>query len=248
MISKTKLKELVAYKQQKRCDEEDVFVVEGVKLVDEALQEGVEAVALCATQEWCAAKAEKLQSTATFELFEVSESDLERLSSMRAPNQVWMLARRGEIRRPESAALTLVLDRIQDPGNMGTIIRIADWFGIRHIVCSKDTVSCYNPKVVQSTMGGIFRTCVEYTDIVEWLHGCGKPVYGAMLDGKNVYETQLEKPAVLVIGNESKGISEAVAACLTNRILIPNYGGTCESLNAAVATGILCAEFCRIDN
>ena len=248
MISKTKLKELVAYKQQKRCDEEGVFVVEGVKLVDEALREGVEAVALCATQEWCAAKAEKLQSTATFELFEVSESDLERLSSMRAPNQVWMLARRGEIRRPESAALTLVLDRIQDPGNMGTIIRIADWFGIRHIVCSKDTVSCYNPKVVQSTMGGIFRTCVEYTDIVEWLHGCGLPVYGAMLDGKNVYETQLEKPAVLVIGNESKGISEAVAACLTNRILIPNYGGTCESLNAAVATGILCAEFCRIDN
>lgn len=248
MISKTKLKELVAYKQQKRCDEEGVFVVEGVKLVDEALQEGVEAVALCATQEWCAAKAEKLQSTATFELFEVSESDLERLSSMRAPNQVWMLARRGEIRRPESAALTLVLDRIQDPGNMGTIIRIADWFGIRHIVCSKDTVSCYNPKVVQSTMGGIFRTCVEYTDIVEWLHGSGMPVYGAMLDGKNVYETQLEKPAVLVIGNESKGISEAVAACLTNRILIPNYGGTCESLNAAVATGILCAEFCRIDN
>lgn len=248
MISKTKLKELVAYKQQKRCDEEGVFVVEGVKLVDEALQEGVEAVALCATQEWCAKKAEKLQSTATFELFEVSESDLERLSSMRAPNQVWMLARRGEIRRPESAALTLVLDRIQDPGNMGTIIRIADWFGIRHIVCSKDTVSCYNPKVVQSTMGGIFRTCVEYTDIEEWLHGCGLPVYGAMLDGKNVYETRLEKPAVLVIGNESKGISEAVAACLTNRILIPNYGGTCESLNAAVATGILCAEFCRIDN
>lgn len=248
MISKTKLKELIAYKQQKRCDEDDVFVVEGVKLVDEALKEGVEALAVCATHDWYATHCDTLQGGHPLELFELSESDLERLSGMRAPNQVWMLARRSTCQCPQTVPLTLVLDRIQDPGNMGTIIRIADWFGIRHLVCSHDTVSCYNPKVVQATMGGFFRTCVEYADIVAWLKSCGMPVFGAMLDGKNVYETKLQKPAALVIGNESKGISETVSECLTNRILIPNYGGTCESLNAAVATGILCAEFCRIDN
>jgi TrmH family RNA methyltransferase len=121
------------------------------------------------------------------------------------------------------------------------MLRTADWFGVRHVVCSPDTVSCYNPKVVQATMGAIFRTQVEYADLPEWLAGCGMPVYGASLQGKRLSTLNLQSssPKVLVIGNESRGISPEVMAQVTHPVLIPNLGGTAESLNASVAAGIL---------
>lgn len=244
MISKARLKDLAGYRLQKRCEAEGVFVVEGVKMAQEALAAGVPVHAICGSADWLRQNAPQIQG---MECYEVGQSELERLSSMRSPNEVWLLAERPQtVAQPdEGEHLVLLLDHLQDPGNMGTIIRTADWFGIRHIVCSADSVDCYNPKVVQATMGGIFRTCVEYCDLVQWIARYRHPVYGAVLDGEDVRRIALQQPAALVIGNESRGISPEVQAALTQRLAIPNYGGTCESLNASVATAILCAEFYR---
>ena len=243
MISKNKLKELAAYRMQKRCDEEAVFVVEGPKMAAEALASGFAIRTVCATTEWKAA------SGKWEEYYEVSQAELERLSNFKSPNQVWMLVKRGESGKwkVESGDFVLALDRVQDPGNVGTMLRTADWFGIRHVVCSRDTASCFNPKVVQASMGAVFRTRVEYVDLAEWLLSCGLPVYGASLQGRPF--TELEKPerGVLVIGNESAGISEAVMRQVTHPVLIPNIGGTAESLNASVAAGILMCEL-RVKN
>ena len=241
MISKNKLKELAAYRQQKRCDEEAVFVVEGPKMAAEAMASGFAVKVLCATAEWRVESGERRVESGEF--YEVSQAELERLSNMRTPNQVWMLVERPDNSSPitHHSSLVLALDRIQDPGNMGTIMRTADWYGIRHIVCSQDTVSCYNPKVVQASMGAIFRTRVDYVDLPQWLAGCGMPVYGATLDGEPITElsSRNTEPSVLLIGNEGRGISAEALAAVTRPVTIPNRGGTAESLNASVAAAIL---------
>jgi TrmH family RNA methyltransferase len=237
MISKIKLKELAAYRQQKRCDADGVFVVEGPKMCAEALASGYVVRTVCATADWLAAHAEELGTAA---VLEVSPADLERLSNFKTPNQVWMLVERHSPLSTLRSPLTLALDHLQDPGNMGTIMRTADWFGVRHIVCSADTVSCFNPKVVQASMGAVFRTQVEYVDLPQWLAGCGMPVYGASLQGRPLDRAALpDGPSVLLIGNESRGIGPAAMARVSHPVLIPNRGGTAESLNASVAAGIL---------
>ena len=247
MISKAKLKELAVYKQQKACDEQSVFVVEGVKMCGEALAAKWPVKVVCATNLWLSQHTE-LPSEA--EVFEVDDAALDRLSSLRTPNEVWMLLQRPAAQLPTKAELVLAVDHLQDPGNLGTIIRTADWFGVRHIVCSEGTVSCFNSKVVQATMGGVFRTEVVYTHLPDYLQGCGMPVYGAMLDGEDIWgESQPLRltagGAVLVIGNESRGITPEVQQCVTHRVAIPNRGGTAESLNASVACAILLAELFR---
>lgn len=265
MISKAKLKELAVYKQQKRCDDESVFVVEGVKMCDEILSANLPIKVLCATNLWFS-KHNFAPNNDTF--FEVDSEALERLSGMKTPNEVWMLLDRSAVSRCErgtstdrsavseklrhssaEAPLILALDHLQDPGNLGTIIRTADWFGIRHIVCSHGSVSCFNPKVVQSTMGGLLRTTIEYCDLPQYLSRCGKPVFGALLDGESIWGGKTlslpEEGAVLVIGNESRGITPKVQQYVTHRVTIPNLGGTAESLNASVACAILCAELCK---
>ena len=247
MISKTKLKELAVYKQQKVCDEQAVFVVEGVKTCQEALAANWPVRTVCATNSWLAEHPVLPQSA---EVFEADAAALERLSSLRTPNEVWMLLQRPAAQPPTEGGLVLAVDHLQDPGNLGTIIRTADWFGVRHLVCSEGTVSCYNPKVVQATMGGIFRTQVAYTCLPDYLQGCGRPVYGAMLHGSSIWDDEsplrlTPEGAVLVIGNESRGITPEVQRCLTHRVTIPNPGGTAESLNASVACAILLAEMAR---
>ena len=234
MISKNKLKELAAYRLQKKQDEEGVFVVEGVKLAAEAIAAGAEVLYTCAVTGWQAPEG------SVGEMYEVSQTELERLSLMKTPNQVWMVVRRTkpDINSGSTSPLILALDRIQDPGNMGTIMRTADWYGIRRIVCSRDTVSCYNSKVVQASMGAVFRTQVEYVDLPQWLADCGIPVYGASLKGEPL-EGKVHGTNVLLIGNESLGISNEAMAAVTRPVLIPNIGGTAESLNAAVAAAIL---------
>ena len=157
MISKNKLKELAAYRLQKRCDEEAVFVVEGPKMASEVLASGFTVRMICAVGEWLSAQ---VDSMVGIETFEVCPAELERLSNFKTPNQVWMLVERkteNEERSKEKGGMILALDRIQDPGNMGTMMRTADWFGIRRVVCSPDTVSCYNPKVVQASMGAVLH-------------------------------------------------------------------------------------------
>ncbi|MBR1798752.1 MAG: RNA methyltransferase [Bacteroidales bacterium] len=233
-ISKAKLKELAAYKQAKHCDEDNLFVVEGEKMAAEALHSKVSILAICATSEWLDANTQLPHCN----VFEVDKPQLERLSLMRTPNKVWMLIDRNLPPFHSTSTLSLALDHIQDPGNMGTLLRTADWFGVRQVVCSADTVSVFNPKVVQASMGAIFRTKVEYTDLPQWLDSCGKDIYGAVLNGQTECRCST-RPSVLVIGNESRGISAEVLAKITHRITIPNIGGTAESLNAAVAAGIL---------
>lgn len=242
MISKNRLKELTAYRQQKRCDEEAVFVVEGPKMAAEALTSGFAVRTVCAVGEWLATNS----VNAVPEICEVSHAELERLSNMRTPNQVWLLVERPASCSIQNSKVTLALDRLQDPGNMGTIMRTADWFGVRRIVCSHDTVSCYNAKAVQASMGAVFRTQVEYTDLPQWMATCGKPIYGASLQGRPLSAVPLpESDAVLLIGNESRGISPQAMASVTQPVLIPNLGGTAESLNAASAAAILMYHFCN---
>ncbi len=237
---------MAAYRLQKRCDEEAVFVVAGPKMAAEAMASGFVIRTVCATGEWFEAHPDMQdgEGLSLPECHEVSVGELERLSNFKTPNQVWMLLERraegGQLR--EENGLILALDRIQDPGNLGTMLRTADWFGVRHVVCSHDTVSCYNPKVVQASMGAVFRTRVEYEDLPQWLAGCGMDVYGASLQGNPIGAAPVassEKGRVLLIGNESRGISQEAMAQVTHPVLIPNIGGTAESLNAAVAAGIL---------
>lgn len=252
VLSNNKLKSLAAYKQQKNCDSDGVFVVEGVKMAQEALKSGWHIRTICSTEEALGAIG-AVGDNVSDGLYVASKEQLERLSLLRSPQGVWILVERmAECRRPdagvreverrEESPLVLALDGIQDPGNMGTILRTCDWFGVREVLCSADTVSCYNPKVVQATMGAIFRTRVGYCNLAERIASYkehGYTVYGAMLDGDDAFKTAIKKPSLLVIGNEGHGISPEVAAVVDRKLTIPNIGGTCESLNAAVATAIL---------
>ena len=218
MISKNKLKELSVYKQQKRCEADAVFVVEGVKMCGEALAAKAPIKVVCATNLWLSQHPELPKNA---EIHEVEDVALSRLSHMPTPNEVWMLLDRQLPPAPRSDhGLTLALDHLQDPGNLGTIIRTADWFGVRRIVCSNGTVSCFNPKVVQSTMGSLFRTEVLYADLPSYLASCGLPVVGALLDGQNLWGSpsplpSLSSGSVLVVGNEGRGLTPQVRECVT---------------------------------
>ena len=249
MISKNQLKELCRYRQQKQCDEEQVFVVEGVKMCDEVLAAHWPVLAIAATADWL-----DTHRSATAEVVhEVSEADLQRLSGMVTPNQVWMLLRRPprqEWDGDSKGGLVLALDRIQNPGNLGTLLRTADWYGVRNILCSPDTVNCYNPKVVQASMGSLLRTRLFYAPLAPMLqeHGrAGHPVLGAMLNGEDIRQMPPFRQAtpLLLIGNESRGLSPELSATVTHRVTIPNRGGTAESLNASVAAAILMDNLLR---
>lgn len=253
MISKAKLKELAVYKQQKRCDEDHIFIVEGVKMCQEAMDANMPILTICATISWLS---DHPQLPKDAQVFELDNDSLERLTHFRTPNEVWMLvdqhfsAKTAESEDQGTIPPIIALDHLQDPGNLGTIIRTADWFGIRRIICSEGTVSCFNPKVVQATMGGLFRTQIEYVDLPSYLAGCGKAVYGALLDGSDIWAEGgglkfSPEGGILVIGNESRGITPEVQQQITHRIKIPNLGGTAESLNASVAAAILMSEMVR---
>ncbi len=236
-ISKNELRQVRSLAQKKFRDESGLFVVEGEKMVSEALASGFEVMSV-------------------YRRDEIGEEAMARLSMLSSPSPVLAV-----VRQPAPAAfrpssgLFLALDGIRDPGNLGTILRVADWFGIDGVIASPDTVELYNPKVVQATMGAIFRVPFFRMDIVELCRKViagGGHVYGTFLDGENLYSKVLdcgrEAPSVIVIGNESNGISPAVAACVSDRLFIPPYPADdpgSESLNAAIATAITVAEFRR---
>lgn len=181
----------------------------------------------------------------------VSAKEMERISQLKSANSVLAVV---ELPSCNLAAvkpdknLVLALDRVQNPGNLGTIIRLADWFGISDIVCSEDTADCFNPKVVQATMGAILRVRVHYTNLAEWLAKQNTTIYGTFLEGENIYSAQLDKSGVIVMGNEGQGISAEVAETVSHKLLIPPYpADRCgsESLNVAIATAVICSEFRR---
>jgi RNA methyltransferase, TrmH family len=234
MISKNELKYIQSLCQKKQRAAEGVFIAEGPKLAEELISSNYKIIRGYALASWLA------ENKTSKGFTEVSDIELEKMTGLQTANQVILIVEQ-KIQKtiPDlSKKLSLVLDGIQDPGNLGTIIRIADWFGITQIIASEDTVDLYNPKVVQSTMGSFIRVPVYYTDIVSFLSATKLPVYGAMLEGKSMYELEKPSTGLLVIGNESKGIRTALQPLIKQAITIPRIGGA-ESLNAAVATGIL---------
>ena len=243
MISKNQIKQITALHKAKGRKKAGLFIVEGPKAVDEFINSNFEIDAVFGTREWIEFAPQILDYAEM-----ISEKELHSISTQKHPNQVLAVVKMPDSSTPPTQIddLCLVLDTIQDPGNMGTIIRIADWFGIKHIICSKETADIYNPKVVQSTMGSISRVQVSYTNLIDWLGEIDGtvPVYGTLLSGDNIYETKLASNGLVIIGNESKGISEDVAFFISQGIKIPAYSDSeTESLNAAVATGIVVAKF-----
>ena len=258
MISKNKIKYIRSLELKKNRNKEGKFVAEGFKVVDDllALQP---ADLIVATAEWLRGK----HLAPLTEVIEVTEEELKKVSFLQHPQQVLAVFKQDSNNSQEEAEeknfgfsnintseLNLALDGVQDPGNLGTIIRIADWFGITHIYCSQDTADVYNPKVVQATMGSIARVKVEYGNLLGLVESlpADVPVYGTLLDGDNIYQQQLENRGLIVMGNEGKGISPALAKKVNHRLLIPNFPegrATADSLNVAIATAITCSEFRR---
>jgi TrmH family RNA methyltransferase len=245
MISKNQIKHIQSLHKARGRKKARQFIVEGPKAVGELLKSDFKVNEVFATEAWCA------ENTHLFPAVEqISPRELERISNQKQPNQVLAVVEMPEVNAAPARieGLYLVLDTIQDPGNLGTIIRIADWFGINEVICSPDTADLFNPKVVQSTMGSISRVRVSYTALPDWLEQVAGqvPVYGTLLSGDNIYNTDLSPKGLIIIGNESKGISADVAFYVSQSIKIPSYGASeTESLNAAVATGIVVAEFRR---
>jgi TrmH family RNA methyltransferase len=238
MISKSQLKYIQSLGQKKYRDQEDVFIAEGPKLVHELLQsKNAELKHLFALHEWLEINQELLLKK---NITEINEQELSRMSQLKTPNLVLAVFKKFETNaEPVKEKISLVLDCIQDPGNMGTIIRTADWFGISQIICSSDCADIYNPKVVQATMGSIARISVSYTNLQEWLEEQkAVRIYAAVLQGKDVTKMNKIKEGIVIIGNESKGIHEDILRFANEKITIPQKGSA-DSLNAAVATGII---------
>ncbi len=252
MLSRSQSKLIASLRLGKFRNEEGLFVVEGVKMVDELLASSFEIKSIFATETWIAGK-HLPPDRYLVDIEEISETDLEKISALNTPNQVLAVAFIKTFNAPDYSGneWVLALDQIRDPGNMGTIIRTADWFGISRIVAAIGTVDLWNPKVVQASMGSIFRMSVHYVELADYLSEAGRfaPVYGAFMDGSPVGAIRLDKQGVMVIGNESHGISPQIEALVTQKITIPSAlagdDGRAESLNASLATAILCYEINR---
>ncbi|MBQ9215383.1 MAG: RNA methyltransferase [Prevotella sp.] len=241
MISKNQIKFIRQLEQKKFRKRERLFVAEGVKVVGDLLKRYQPQV-VYATSEWMAPEG--------LSVIPVTEEELQRVSFQQHPQQVLALFPIPDVKPSMTpTGLALALDGIQDPGNLGTIIRIADWFGIEDIYCSEDTVDAWNPKVVQATMGSISRVNLIYCALPEMLDRIPSdyPVYGTFLDGENIYTQQLSQDGLIVMGNEGNGISEAVRHRISHHLLIPAFhpSDTADSLNVAIATAITCSEFRR---
>ena len=244
MLTKNTIKQIVSLRQQKFRKELGLFVVEGCKMVDELLHSHFETVNLFATEAF-------LNDHPAFaEAETVSEMQMEQMSGQDTPPGILAVVRIPEQKEIKtSSRFVLALDGIANPGNMGTLLRTAEWFGITDVVCSPDCVELWNPKTVQATMGSLFRMHVWKADLPSFLHEAsskGKAVYGALLEGENLFEMREKPEGVIVIGSESHGIRADVLPCITRPVTIPRVGGSLtESLNAAVAGAILMAEMTR---
>ena len=257
-LSKNKIKFIRSLELKKNRREEKAFVAEGHKLVGDLLSH-FELRTVVATREWIETNNQKLvfpgSSFPPPEIIEASAEDLSKVSLLKNPQDVVaVFAQRDDSREVadclDEDSLQLALDDIQDPGNLGTIVRIADWFGIRDIFCSFGTADIYNPKTVQATMGAMARVRVHYCQLTDLLTSSldRKPVYGTFLDGDDIYSADLTTAGLIVVGNEGKGISQDVAELVSRRLLIPSFPKgepTSESLNVAVATAVVCSEFRR---
>ena len=237
-LSKNHLKLITSLSQKKYRHKYKLFIVEGIKVVQEFLNSSYELEILFSTE----------SSFSYLDSFiEVSEQELKKISSLKTPNKVIALFKIPVEKNSSPSGLIVALDAINDPGNLGTIIRLCDWFGIDQLLCSKETVDCYNTKVVQSSMGSLTRVAISYVDLKEYLTSVSIPVFITDMDGDNIYEMKPPTSAVLVMGNEANGISNSIKQIVSTKITIPRYGNSqlTESLNVATATAILLSEFRR---
>ncbi len=240
------IKWVFSLSQKKSREKEGCFVAEGTKCVVDTLNH-FNCKYLFSTKKWI----EDYGNQIDVEIIEVSRMQMDRMSMLKTASNVLAVYEMPKVQEPVDLEkqLVLVLDGVQDPGNLGTIIRVADWFGVRHIFCSNDTVDVYNPKTVQATMGAISRVSVEYCDLTElFAKHPEMPVLGTFLDGENIYSQVLPQSGFVVMGNEGKGISQDIEKCVTRKLLIPSYPvgvPTSESLNVGTATAIVLSEFRR---
>jgi RNA methyltransferase, TrmH family len=253
MISKNKAKYIISLQKKKIRDEEKLYVIEGDKLVREFLDAQIAFSCLVAKAEFIKSlPANKLSLISEMEI--ATYEELKQISTLKTPHNAM-----GIIPMPERKLniteifkeLSIALDSLQDPGNMGTIIRAAGWFGIKNIICSKNSVDVYNPKVIQASMGALLHVNVYYTDLTEFLIIADEnniPVFGSVLDGESIYTYQLEKTGIIVFGNESKGISDDLLPLITNNIMIPRFSMAkpgIDSLNVGMAVSVVLSEFKR---
>lgn len=240
MITRAEILAIKALSTRQGREEQGAFIAEGEKLVGEIRTSDLPIRRI-------------LQTKPIFAEGElISEREMERISQLKSANSVLAVVEQPQHSLAQvqpDRSLVLALDRIQNPGNLGTIIRLADWFGISDVVCSEDTADCFNPKVIQATMGAILRVRVHYTNLAEWLNRQqNTKIYGTFLEGENIYSASLDRCGVIVMGNEGQGISKEVAKTVSHKLLIPPYpADSCgsESLNVAVATAVICSEFRR---
>ncbi len=239
MVVKSQIKFIKSLQQKKYRMLNSLFVAEGVKMVNELLQTELKLHSLYTTNP-------ELLPSNEFKYEKISDADLKKISSLKSPNKVLAV-----FHIPDAAPLNfngwlLVLDGVKDPGNLGTIIRLCDWFGIDHLVCSNDTVDCYNPKVLQATMGSVARVNIVYMNVKTLVKNSGVPVVGAFMEGEPVYRFKWPAQGMLIMGNEAHGISKELERESTNKVSIPQFGHpTTESLNVATATAILLNELRR---
>lgn len=243
MVSKNQIKLITSLQQKKFRQTHKLFIAEGVKVIQEFLQSNFVLEHLYVTEN-IFIEVNQTQKTL------ISEADLKKITCLSTPNNCLALFRIPEQKKPENSGLIVALDDVRDPGNLGTIIRLCDWFGVIEIVCSEQTVDVYNPKVIQATMGSIARVSVSYLNLENYIKDTNLPVFGTFMEGKNIYKETLPQNAILILGNEGNGISKQLEDLISNKISIPRFGNLqqTESLNVATATAIFLSEFRRSTN
>ena len=241
MLSKSRITLITSLKQKKYRLQHQLFVVEGIKTINEFLNSSYELEHLYATRAFESVVKEKKTM--------VSELELKKVSFLKNTNSALAVFKMNSVRKIDESKLIVALDNVRDPGNLGTIIRLCDWFGVTDLICNSETVDCYNPKVVQATMGSLTRVNVTYLDLERYLSDKENiPVYGTFMEGENLYATATSSSSgIVVLGNEANGISESIEKVITQKITIPKFGveQQTESLNVAMATSIVLSEFKR---
>lgn len=240
MVSKNQIKLITSLQQKKYRKEHKLFFAEGKKVINELINAAFELQYLFSTD---AIFPEIHPSKVNL----VSEAELKKISALTTSNDSLAVFKIPEQKKINETALIVALDDIRDPGNLGTIIRLCDWFGIKELVCSEETVDIFNPKVVQATMGSIARVNINYLNLENFINKTNLPVFGTFMDGENIYKSTLPKDGIIIMGNEANGISATIEKAVKNRISIPRFGDLqqTESLNVATATAIILSEFKR---
>jgi TrmH family RNA methyltransferase len=240
MVSKNQIKLISSLHQKKQRIAHQLFIAEGIKGVQELLNAHFELDHLYTTQHDFETVSNSLKTL-------VSEADLKKISALATPNTCLAVFKMPKEKQIITSGLIVALDAVRDPGNLGTIMRLCDWFGIHQLICSKETVDIYNPKVVQATMGSIARVNVSYVDLNDFVRTTSLPVFGTFMNGDNIYKASLPQEGVIVMGNEANGISSELEKIIKNRLTIPRFGAIqkTESLNVATATAIVLSEFRR---